>query len=55
MVGGGGGWANPLQTLSQGLLLTFCNLIQEFPGNHKDVREDPKLDNIDDFLTAMKY
>ena len=24
VVGGGGGWINPLQTLSQGLVLTLC-------------------------------
>ena len=41
---GGGWWANPLQTLSQGPLLTFCKLIQ--PGVNQEVREDPELDNI---------
>ena len=27
--GGGGGWINPLQTISQGPLLTFRKLVQE--------------------------
>ena len=39
---GGGWWANQLQTLSQGPLLTFHKLIQELPGVHQDVRKDPE-------------
>ena len=35
-----GGGINPLQTLSQGPLLTFCKLV----GVNQDVREDPELD-----------
>ena len=36
----GGGWANPLQTLSQGPLLTFRKIVQELTRTW----EDPELD-----------
>ena len=44
MVGGGvgGGWANPLQTLPQGLVLTFDFDFDPDP----DPDPDPELDNF---------
>ena len=45
VVGGGGWWANPLQTLPQGLVLTF-----DF-----DVDPDPDPDpDPDDFILGLK-
>ena len=46
-----GGWINPLQTLSQGPLLTFCKLVVRV---NQDVREDPELDNKGDLFDPLE-
>ena len=48
--GGGGGWANPLQTLSQGLVLTLR--FKFGPELDNRVKEDTYLSSYESFFAS---